>query len=683
MSDNFRAPAVPLMLSHPDFSFWSFSDKLTDDTVRHWCGTRNNILGLIEVDNSLYRFMGTAYSDNFFAEDRFDVLEQVSCTVTPMQTIYLFECTEIKLKLIFTSPLFLDDLDILSRPVSYIDYEIVSNDGKLHNVKISFMMNTEIGGNTPDGKNVSIKLDSDSQFTFGAGFDGLLDRTYDMETSGCGYYTLLAGEDGGKTFVSNIDIFHYSAYTWTGHKIDELVVDNPSVINSSAGYYAGWKEEYVTDAKHTVKGYICVGYDDICAVEYFGVKLKLYCYRSGETFDDILKKALDEHDEIVKKAAADSDNIIAMAKMVSDEYADIISLAYRQTVAGHKLTWCDDEIQFFSKECASNGCIATVDITYPSIPMFLLYNPKLVEGMLNPIMKFANSEKWPFDFAPHDLGQYPKANCQVYGCKKETTSKEHLLDPQNKGNFIYVWQMPVEESGNMIICTAAMCKALGDYSYAQKHFDLLSKWADYLLKCGFDPENQLCTDDFAGHLAHNCNLSIKAIIAIACFGHICEKLGKDGKIYYDSAKVYANDWKNSADDGEHYRLAFDSEGSWSLKYNLIWDKLFDFNLFGDEVIDKETTKYLKVMQNFGVPLDNRSSQGKTDWQMWASALSVGSDYERTMISKLHYFLCNSPSRAPFTDWMDCETGRKYVFQNRTVQGSLFINLLARDDRFSE
>jgi len=681
MSNNFRAPAVPLVMSHPDFSLWSFSDKLTDDTIRHWCGTRNNILGLIEVDNSLYRFMGTAYSDNFFVEDRFEALEQVSCTITPMQTIYQFECTEIKLKLIFTSPLFLDNFDILSRPVSYIDYEIVSNDGKEHNVKISFLMNTEIGGNTPDGKDVSVNLNSDSQITFGAGSQGLLGRTYDMETSGCGYYTLIASEDGGKTFVTNTDMIHYSSYTWTGHKIDELVIDNPGMVNSSAGYYAGWKKEYVTDAIHSVKGYICLGYDDIYAVEYFERKLKLYCYRDGETFEDIIKKALDEHDEIVKKAITDSDNIIAMAKTVSDEYADIISLVYRQVIAGHKLTWCDGEIQFFSKECASNGCIATVDITYPSIPMFLLYNPKLVEGMLNPIMKFANSEKWPFDFAPHDLGQYPKANCQVYGCKKETTSKEHLLDPQNKGNFIYVWQMPVEESGNMIICTAAMCKALGDYSYAQKHFDLLTKWADYLLKCGFDPENQLCTDDFAGHLAHNCNLSIKAIIAIACFGHICEKLGKDGKIYYDSAKVYANDWKNSADDGEHYRLAFDSEGSWSLKYNLIWDKLFDFNLFGDEVIDKETDKYLKVMQNFGVPLDNRSSQGKTDWQMWASALKLGSDYEKTMIAKMHYFLCNSSSRAPFTDWFDCKTGRKFVFQNRTVQGGLFINMLARDDRF--
>ena len=242
MSNDFRPPAVPLALSNPDFSFWSFSDKLTDDTIRHWCGTKNNILGLIEVDDSLYRFMGTAYSDNFFVEDRFDVLEQISCKVTPMQTIYCFKCSEVSLKLTFTSPLFMDNLDVLSRPVSYIDYEIISNDGKEHRTKISFMLNTEIGGNTPDGKPVSIKLDSDSRVTFGAGKNGLFARTYDMETSGCGFYTLVAGQDDGQTFVTNIDRIHYSAYTWTGYKIDEFVISNPHVVTSSSGHYVGWKK---------------------------------------------------------------------------------------------------------------------------------------------------------------------------------------------------------------------------------------------------------------------------------------------------------------------------------------------------------------------------------------------------------------------------------------------------------
>ena len=48
---------------------------------------------------------------------------------------------------------------------------------------------------------------------------------------------------------------------------------------------------------------------------------------------------------------------------------------------------------FVSKECHSNGCAATVDVSYPSIPLFLLYNPELVRGMMRPVFKFARRNR--------------------------------------------------------------------------------------------------------------------------------------------------------------------------------------------------------------------------------------------------------------------------------------------------
>src|SRR5215467_13286572 len=122
-----------------------------------------------------------------------------------------------------------------------------------------------------------------------------------------------------------------------------------------------------------------------------------------------------------------------------------------------------------------------------------------------------------------------------------------------------------------------------------KYWPQLEKWAEYLKAKGFDPENQLCTDDFAGHLAHNVNLSAKAICGLGAFGKLCEMRGDKAKAdeYFKIAREFAQRWVKEADDGDHYRLAFDRPGTWSQKYNLMWDRILGLNLFPAEVARKE------------------------------------------------------------------------------------------------
>ena len=184
-------------------------------------------------------------------------------------------------------------------------------------------------------------------------------------------------------------------------------------------------------------------------------------------------------------------------------------------------------------------------------------------------------------------------------------------------------QMPVEESGNLLILMTAIAEMEGNADFAEPYWPQLEQWAEYLKEKGFDPENQLCTDDFAGHLAHNVNLSAKAICGLGAFGKLCEMRGDHATAeeYSKVAREFAQRWVKEADDGDHFRLAFDRPGTWSQKYNLIWDRILGLNLFPDEVAEAGNGLLPKTQNEYGLPLDNRKTYTKLDWILWTATLT--------------------------------------------------------------
>lgn len=238
--------------------------------------------------------------------------------------------------------------------------------------------------------------------------------------------------------------------------------------------------------------------------------------------------------------------------------------------------------------------------------------------------------------------------------------------------------MPVEESGNMLLMLAALARVEGNAAFSERYWPQLTRWAEYLKEKGLDPENQLSTDDFAGHLAHNANLSIKAILALGAYGVLAEMTGRrqEAALYRKTAQDFATKWVALAKEEDHYRLAFDKPGSWSQKYNLVWDKLLGLDLFPAEVARTEMAYYKTKQKQYGLPLDNRKDYTKLDWVLWTATLAENPTDFEALVAPAYQFANDSPSRVPLTDWFDTVTGKQQGFQARSVVGGLFVKMLS-------
>lgn len=666
MKTALRPPAVPLITVDPYFSLWSMADALTDDVTRHWTGAGNSMLGLVRVDGAPSRFLGLEFDDRQAGYGEIPAMKQTGLKITATSTKATFTDAAVEFEVTFLSPLLMDDLKLMSRPVAYITFAARSIDGRLHDVSVYLDATGQLTVNDPE------KTAAVAESYACAGLSGarignrhqqnMLDVTGDNLRIDWGWLSLLpldaqAKAAPGNAYLRRVFIdsgeLDMDGVAWGGMKPED---DRLPLVAVRLELKAGQDVSQKT---------VMIAYDDFYSIEYFHRFSKAYCYRDGETFEDVIALAAAEYPALAEKCAAFDRALYSDAvKAGGEEYAEILALAYRQGIAAHKLiSDGQGNAIFLSKECFSNGCIGTVDVSYPSIPLFLLYNPELVKGMLRPIFRFARSEEWPYDFAPHDVGRYPRANRQVYGRVEQGYAEQ--------------WQMPVEECGNMLIMTAAACAASRDYAIARDNLDLIKLWVEYLKQFGADPGNQLCTDDFAGHLAHNTNLSIKAIVGIGAYAQILENLGDPvAAEALACARAMAGKWVEAAGDGACFRLAFDAEDTWSLKYNLLFDRLLGLNLFPQSVVDTELEHYLGKINRYGVPLDSRSAYTKADWLIWCAALAPDKETASALIKQLWRYYHETGSRVPLTDWYDTVTGRYLYFRNRSVVGGLFALLLA-------
>lgn len=583
---------------------------------------------------------------------------QTSADVQATQTHYTFTCGPVDLKVSFAAPVFLDgDLDILSRPVNYVNYKATATDGKAHDIEVYFEASPRWALAEPHqaSQTEAYEQNGIAYLRAGSTEQAILAKGGDHVTIDWGYFYLAAPKAEIEYGVGEPSSLR------SRFVAGQSVSGNTKATGDEGSMAIVRKFSDVKDAD----GYVMVGYDDICSIQYMGENLRPYWNRTGDkTIESQFEAADAQRDSLINLCYDFDRNLMKVATEAGGKkYADLLAACYRQSIAAHKLVESPSgELFFFSKENDSNGSIGTVDITYPTAPLLLYFNPELAKATMNFIYDYSESGRWPKPFAAHDVGTYPRANGQTYG-----------------------GDMPVEESGNMILITAAVCKAQNDSSYAEKHWNTLTTWVDYLVENGLDPENQLCTDDFAGHFAHNVNLSAKAIEAIAAYASMADMLGKEdvAKKYRDIALDYAAKWKENAADGDHYRLTFDKEGTWSQKYNLVWDKMLGLNVFDPEIMQTEIKYYLGKQNEYGLPLDCREKYTKTDWVLWTASMAENPEDFNALVEPIYSFYNETNDRVPMSDWTWTDRPERRGFMARAVIGGLYMKLLSESGKLND
>jgi hypothetical protein len=625
------------------------ADRLTDDWPKHWTGATQGLCGLISIDGKVFRFMGRPNPE-------VPAMDQQRLEVTATRTIYNFQADNTTLTVEFLSPLLLDDLELLARPITTIRFEAKSP-GANPKIRVYLDLTGELCVDRPHQSVVAgrSQLDSGPVGWIRSEQQPVLARSGDDLRIEWGTAYLVPPTHA--TLAIGDDRTVRGTFTKSGILPDSDDFRFPRRANDA------WPVVAASFEMGTQPETVQIGYDEDYAIEYFGRKLRPYWKRNQQSFGEIAREAR-KSEQVVRDRCIAFDTQLAReaTQRGGEKYAKVVELAYRQSIAAHGIVQdIDGTLLMMSKENFSNGCIATVDVTYPGAPLYLKYNPKLLKAQIEPILAYASSDRWKFPFAPHDLGQYPLANGQVYGGGE--------LSEEN--------QMPVEECGNMLLLVTAHAVASKDHTLVQQYWPLLTQWKDYLVQHGLDPANQLCTDDFAGHLARNANLSVKAILGIAAYGRLCALRGQqdDATQNLSIAKDFAQKWTQLAGGSVPYRLAFDQQGSWSNKYNLVWDELLDLHVFPEGVIQAEIASYASRSNEFGIPLDSRVTYTKGDWIAWTAAMTKTPEAFRTLVDPLYEYLHRSPSRVPFSDWHDTKSAKVIGFQARSVVGGVFMPLL--------
>ncbi len=284
-----RPPAVPLVAHDPYFSMWSMSDRLNAEGVKHWTGKPNSLNALVRIDGKTLRLMG---------RDRQPIpaLDQKSVEVLPTRTIYEFSGSGVAIGLTFFTPALPDDLEVLSRPLTYLELRATATDGAMHQVSFYVEAGADLVVNTPDEAVMAsrYRIGGLPALRMGSREQPMLAKRGDDLRIDWGYLYLAADRAEGVTQEVAGRESARSEFESDGRMADS---DDPSDRPGNRLVLAfAVQLENVRDRPNS--RYLMLAYDDLFSIEYFQRRERPYWRRKGAEVSDLIRAARREHDAL-------------------------------------------------------------------------------------------------------------------------------------------------------------------------------------------------------------------------------------------------------------------------------------------------------------------------------------------------------------------------------------------------
>ncbi|KAM5543407.1 hypothetical protein V8D89_002658 [Ganoderma adspersum] len=661
--DPFNPAAVPLAVRSPYLSAWlpqGAGTALSDAWPTFWTGSILGWAGLTKVDGQAYIWMGAPGVPNA----NLSKATQKSLQFTSTQSVFVMTAGPVDLTITFLSPVEPSDFVNQSLPLSYYSISAASNDGKSHTVQVYADISAEwISGDnslianwdTTTGAVLTheVKLANPTSFA----------EINDRIQQGSAYHSTFS--TAAATYQTGEDVVVRAQFAANGTLANTQDTGFRAVSDRWPVFAFAHDLGTVTSA--TAPVVYSIGHVRDPVVQYVilngGVQARSsYFWTRFGTIGDAISTFLNDYTNALARAKVFDAKVKTDATKISADYAAVVALSIRQGFGATEITvsknsdgsYDTSNTLMFMKEISSDGNVNTVDVIYPSWPLFVYTNATLGKQLLLPLFEYQATGQYPNQFSVHDMGaHYPNATGHNDG------GDEH---------------MPVEESGNMLIMTLSYTQQTGDMSLVKTYFGLLDQWTQFLITDSLIPANQLSTDDFAGSLANQTNLAIKGIIGIQAMAEIAKLNGDEARAsnYSSIAASYVKQWQKLAQSttGDHLTLAYGNGNSWGLTYNLYADKLLGTNLFPASIYNMQTAWYSSKDNAFGVPLDTRHTFTKSDWQIWTAGTMTLTAVRDQFIQAVRNYAADGKNSQPLGDLYQTTDGTQVAnsFRARPVVG---------------